>query len=161
MVQQLARLLRYALEGSDRTFVSLGDELDAVRCYLGIEQARFGARLRVAIDVAADVDLEMHVPPMVLQPLAENAVLHSVSRRVDGGCVRVAVLRGADHTVDLTVADDGADAGSAAHVGMRSGLANLRERLLIVYGDRAALLTSRSPDGGFCARVNLPASNLP
>jgi sensor histidine kinase YesM len=161
MVRQLAKLTRYFLEGTDQTYVALGRELDAVRDYLGIEQVRFGDRLRIDIEVAADIDLEMRVPPMVLQPLAENAVLHGVSRRIHGGHVRVAVQRGADHCIDLAVTDDGADAGSSGHVGTQTSLANLKERLLLVYGGRAALTTSRSADGGFRAQVTLPASDAP
>jgi two-component system sensor histidine kinase AlgZ len=160
MIGLLAKHIRYALEGSERSFVALGVELDAVRDYLGIEQVRFGPRLRVDIAVATDVDLEMHVPPMVLQPLAENAVLHSVSRRIAGGTVRVAVQRRPGDGIDLSVVDDGADAGSSAHIGTRTSLANLRERLLLVYGGRAALMTSYAAGGGFCARVTLPASRL-
>jgi len=159
MIGLLAKHIRYALDGSERSFVALGDELDAVRDYLGIEQIRFRA---------AAAGRTSRSPPISISTCtsrgwcssrsAENAVLHSVSRRIAGGSVRVAVQRRPGDAIDLSVADDGADAGSSAHVGTRTSLANLRERLLLVYGGCAALITSRAADGGFCARVTLPAS---
>jgi LytS/YehU family sensor histidine kinase len=158
MIGQLAKHMRYALEGSERSLVALGDELEAVRDYLGIEQVRFGDRLGVDIAVGPEIDLAMRVPAMVLQPLAENAVLHGVSRRVDGGRIRLAVQRGPGDIVELAVCNDGADDGAPVHVGTGTSLANLRERLLLMYGGRAALTSARTAGGGFCARVTLPVS---
>jgi two-component system, LytTR family, sensor histidine kinase AlgZ len=148
--------LRYSLERAEQPHVALRDELDAVRDYLEIELVRFGSRLRASVEVDEHVDLGSRVPPMVLQPLVENAVLHGIGRSVAGGAVRVTVA-GLDHgRIDLAVDDDGPTAGAAPHVGTRTSLANLEERLRIVYGDRATLVVGPRPAGGFRARVLLP-----
>lgn len=160
VVGQLATLMRYAIEGADRSHVSLREELSAVRDYLAIEQVRFGERLAVEVQVADDVNLDARVPPMILQPLVENAVLHGASRSVAGGLVRVTAAvhrrpRG-DEGIELTVDDDGASAGASPHLGTGTSLSNLHERLQIVYGEHAGLAAGRRPGGGFRARLTLP-----
>jgi len=155
VVARLAALLRYSLERSEQPHVSLREEVGAVRDYLAIEAVRFGDRLRVELDIGGGVDLEMRVPPMVLQPLVENAVLHGVRRCVEGGLVRVTAIGRADGSLDITVDDDGP--GASPHVGTGTSLLNLEERLVIAYGARAALVAGRHPAGGFRARLSLPA----
>jgi hypothetical protein len=156
LLARLAKLLRYTIERADQPHVPLRDELEAVRDYLEIEQARFGARLAIELQVAADVNLATRVPPMILQPLVENAVLHGVSRAVAGGAVRVSVAPQPDHRIALTVDDDGAGAGASPHTGTRTSLANLEERLRIAYGGAASLAVGKRSGGGFRAQLLLP-----
>jgi two-component system sensor histidine kinase AlgZ len=157
LLARLATLLRYTIERADQPHVPLRDELVAVRDYLEIEQARFGERLKIELHVAPDVNLATRVPPMILQPLVENAVLHGVSRSIGGGRVEVSVAPHPDDRIALTVDDDGAAAGASPHTGTHTSLANLEERLRIAYGDRATLAVGKRAGGGFRAQLLLPS----
>src|SRR5690606_13743522 len=109
-----------------RTLVPLDDELDMVRAYLAIEQARFGERLHVHID-APDEARMLAVPPLLLQPLVENAIRHGVSAASTAGLVAVTAVRD-NGRLTLTVEDDGPgvreDSGSR---GTGTGLSATRE----------------------------------
>ncbi|UCF66328.1 MAG: histidine kinase [Acidobacteriota bacterium] len=154
MLERLSSLFRYALAGSRATWVKLEEELRAVRDYLEVETIRFGDRLRVEID-ADDTVSSVLVPPLVLQPLVENAVLHGIVPRKSGGSLRVAI-RSTRDTLRLTVADDGPGSRGSPHRGTGRSLAELRERLRLVYGDGASLTTSDAPQGGFRVALTLP-----
>jgi two-component system sensor histidine kinase AlgZ len=152
---RLATIYRYALDGAERRFVLLQDELDAVRDYLEVERARFGDRLRYRLDVGPGA-ASVRLPPMLVQPLVENAVLHGIARRVGGGEVRVEA-RAAGGALELVVGDEGPDPGGAPHRGAGTSLRNIAERLRLVYGDAASLTTRTTPDGGFEARLRVGA----
>jgi sensor histidine kinase YesM len=94
---------------------------------------------------------------MVLQPLVENAIVHAVARSVGGGRVLVAATNRADHLVELIVDDEGAPADASPHLGTKTGLSNLRERLRILYDHGASLTAGPRPNGGFRARVTIPS----
>jgi two-component system sensor histidine kinase AlgZ len=160
LLGRLSTLLRYSIEGADRSHLSLREELDAVRDYLAVEQLRLGERLRFTLSVADDVNLATRVPPMVLQPLVENAIVHAVARSVRGGSILVAVNMVAEQRVDLVVEDEGAPPDASEHVGTKTALSNLRERLRILYGEEATLTTGPRPTGGFRARVIIPNRRL-
>lgn len=158
MLERLSQLFRYALEGSRALRVPLGRELAAVQDYLEIESLRFGDRLRFAIETDPSL-AECAVPPLVLQPLVENAVLHGVSRRREGGRVDVRAERDAD-AIALSVEDDGPGLGGSNHSGSQTSLEELRERLRLLYGDAASLdAGTRGPTGGCRVRVRLPLSD--
>jgi two-component system sensor histidine kinase AlgZ len=159
MLGRLATLLRYALDVADRPYVTLREELAMIEDYLEIERVRFGERLRVEVRVGGDVDLSTPVPPMVLQPLVENAVLHGTSRSAEGIRISVTAARREDRAIELCVDDDGA-AGSL-HVGTGTSLCNLEERLEIAYAGRATFVAGQKPRGGFRAVITLPAGALP
>lgn len=150
---RLAAIYRYALEGAERRLVLLQDELDAVRDYLEVERARFGDRLRYRLEVGPGA-ASIKVPPMLVQPLVENAVLHGIGRRVDGGEVRLSA-RAEGGELELAVRDDGPGPVAPRHRGAGTSLRNITERLRLVYGESASLTTERLPDGGFEARLRL------
>ena len=104
-ILNLSRVFRYALDATQHELVPLGEEIDAIRAYLEIEAERFDDRLRFDIAVPADVR-STPVPPMLLQPLVENAVKHGLSSRVGSGMVRIAAER-EDRLLRLVVQDDG------------------------------------------------------
>jgi LytS/YehU family sensor histidine kinase len=137
--------------------VPLSDELDMVREYLAIEQARFPDRLRCSIDAAADA-LDTPVPPLILQPLVENAVRHGVSRTSTAGriVVRAAVHNG---TLELSVSDDGPGIENGSAPSSGTGLRNTRERLAELYGARGRLDVRRGASGGTVATVTIPRSD--
>ena len=133
VVERLADLLRACLTDLDRTVVPLGDELSVVRAYLEVQAARFGTRLRFVIDCPAEL-LSQPVPPLCLQPVVENAVLHGAVAQRRGGEVEVRAMRSGDQLV-LSVQDDGPGPGRSTHRGSGTALPGLRERLRILYPD--------------------------
>ena len=126
--------------------LKVADELEAVRNYLEVEHIRFGDRLRVTFDVEPGVETRL-VPPLVLQPLVENAVLHGVAPRTEGGEVRIHVSQ-SNPGLMLRVEDDGPGPGRSTHRGCGTSLNNLNERLRLTYGERAALETGPGDRGG-------------
>ncbi len=166
VLEDLAELFRVAL-AEVGTSVTLLEEIELARRYLDIEQIRFGARLAVQWDI----DPRCHaarVPPLVLQPLVENAVRHGIEPAPDGGLLRVhAVLQRGQ--VVLTVSNTlGADDGGPANPGHGIALANIRERLHLLHDVAAQCDVWREPpalqatggpagEGGrFHARIVLP-----
>ncbi|NCT67082.1 MAG: sensor histidine kinase [Rhodanobacteraceae bacterium] len=138
MVGALSSFLRYSLESDPQQKVTLEQELGAIRRYLAIEQMRFGERLRVGILVTPPSGSAL-MPSLLLQPLIENAVKYGMSRREEGGRIEI-VARVQDGVVDIAVRDDGPGSldyrpGGGSN-GAGVGLANTRERLRVLYGER-------------------------
>ena len=127
-VTDLADLLRYAFAVGRRPTVSLRDELEAVEAYLALETLRFERRLQSSVDVDAAA-LDARVPPFVVQTLVENGVKHGISRRPEGGVLRVRAAREAG-AVRVTVESTGLYAPKAQVNGESGfGLTNAAERL--------------------------------
>ncbi len=159
VLEMLADLLRYTLESDKRDVVSLSEELDFVRKYLAIEQERFGKRLQTRIE-SDETLLDAHIPPMLIQPLVENAVKHGVSPKAVGGTVTVRVFKEADSTrLCVEVADDGVGmkAVKNIHGGASTGigLANTDARLQKLFGEESALYIESS-EHGVTARFSVP-----
>jgi len=150
----LSALFRYTLDGSKKTWVPLREEIDASRRYLDFERLRFEDRLQVQIDVD-DEALDMPVPPLLLQPLVENAVTHGIGSRKEGGRIRI-VARKRAGGVELRVEDDGPGPHGSSHVGSRTTTVDLEKRLALTYGDGARFSVERSEQGGFVALLQLP-----
>jgi two-component system LytT family sensor kinase len=153
---KLTGLLRAVLKRSDGGFVTLGEEIEIVRTYLSIEGARFEERLAVTIDVPESL-AELPVPPLVLQPLAENAVKHGIAPLREGGRVLVkAAIEG--EALVLTVTDSGAAVPAAElerRRGAGIGLSNLERRLERYYGDCASLQMHSTHERGTEVRVSI------
>ena len=120
-----------------------------------VEQVRFGARLRSRVDDHNGGADDVLVPPLVLQPLVENAVTHGIAHVLEGGVLRIRVDRRVA-TLVVTV-DNPSDPERPAGRGTGLGLRNVRERLESLYGDDAMLQTEEK-DGRFTARVTMPVS---
>jgi signal transduction histidine kinase len=152
MVSLLGELLRRTLGAAGAQEVPLAQELDFVGRYLEIQQARFGGRLAVALDIEPGT-LEARVPALVLQPLVENAIRHGVAPRPAGGRVEVRARR-RDDALHLEVRDDGPGLPPPGADGRPEGvgLANTRARLRHLYGPGHRLELS---DGGAGVVVTL------
>eukprot|EP01030_Chromulinospumella_sphaerica_P010251 gene10251-10056_t len=133
---------------------TLGRQIDMSRAYLAIMQARMGARLAVSIDVPQEM-LSATFPVMTLQILIENAIKHGLEPKIAGGRIdiRASVEQG---VLQVDVLDDGV--GFNLHAPDGIGLANVRERLRILYGNRAQLVLEAPLTGGTRASVRLPAT---
>ena len=150
MLTRLAELLRVVLEPPPGDEHSLGEELSVLERYLEIMSLRFDSRLAVELNVPATLHAA-RVPWLVLQPLVENAIEHGAGRRRGVDAARLA----------LVVCDDGPGpvAGETKADGRRGtgiGLENTRRRLAQLYGDAATLCLEALPEGGACARIELP-----
>lgn len=152
MLVQLGGLLRHSLESSRQQHTSLHDELGAIDCYIGIEQVRLGERLQFSRNIDEDA-LFAQVPRLMLQPLVENAVAHSVAGRESPSKVEVRASCEGDRLL-LEVLDEGAGAPPKPGFGM--GLANTRARLECLYGQNQSLDIEDLPGGGTRVRVSLP-----
>jgi two-component system, LytTR family, sensor kinase len=155
MLTRLAAFLRYALEQDPTVKVRLKDELAAQAQYLGVEQARFPDKLRIEVRTGHVVD-EALAPSMILQPIIENAIKYAVAPSRRPTAVRVSADADGDRLV-LQVEDDGPQGAlDKSRYGAGMGLANVRQRLAVLYGGRAELQAGPRADGGFCARLILP-----
>lgn len=153
MLVALSALLRRSLDTSRLQWVSLREELELLAQYLDIEKVRLGERMQVHWHVAEEC-LDEAVPPLLLQPLVENAVVHAIARRLRPGNLRIAA--GITHGVLwLGVEDDGAE-GRPDAGGNGIGLANTRARLQTLYGGRATLSISVVESGGTRVELRLP-----
>lgn len=151
-IEQLSELLRYGLDGTRNPRVTLERELSAVGDFLELERLRFGDRLRWSIDASPEVRA-VEVPPLVLQPLVENAVKHGIASRREGGEVRIEAGIAGD-LATITVQDDGP--GTSTAKGTQTGEANVRERLELAYGDAARFEAGPRPERGYRVRLVIP-----
>ncbi len=161
MIARLSSLLRHVLETDGAHLVPLRDEVAFLRDYLDVQQVRFQGRLEV--EEALDPDtLDALVPPLLFQPLVENAVGHGVSRIEEGvGTIRLTARHTGDRLV-LAVEDNGPgldDGGPPKQTGV--GLANTRARLDAIYGSSGTLTLRPVESGGVVAEVALPFETEP
>ncbi len=153
-IEQLAEVFRYALDSGRMRMVPFGREVSIVRDYLAIQAARFGGNLRYEV-IVDDACSSVEVPPLVLQPLVENAVLHGLGNRGGTGSVRVEA-RVDEGQLRVSVCDDGPGPGASQHAGTGTGMRDLRERLALIYGEGATLATGHAQGGGFQVHLELP-----
>ncbi|MBZ5559944.1 MAG: histidine kinase [Acidobacteriia bacterium] len=163
-LMRLTALLRGVLR-SEGELTTLGRELEIVESYLDIERARFEQRLRVRVDVPAGLR-DLRVPPLVLQPIVENAVKHGIAGQQRGGEVtvtaRLALAQDeiAETMLVLIVRDSGAGVSEEQLAERRAvgvGLANVERRLACQYGAAAALSIASEPGVGTTVEIRIPA----
>jgi two-component system, LytTR family, sensor kinase len=150
-IVNLASLYRYILTSSATTMVTLEQELQVVRKYLSLEKLRFGSKLEFRVTDDGNAAM-VFLPGLLIQPLAENAIRHSIAPRVGPGMVTV------DAHVDddmccITVQDDG-DGSKHATGGTGFGLRSVQERLSLVYGSRYSFAISRAD--GYRVELEIP-----
>ena len=161
LIIKLATILRRLLHSSD-AFVPLQEEIDFIDNYLDIEVVRFGRdKLRVVKELDP-ASLDVMVPSMLLQPLVENSIKHGLSSKIDGGSI---YLRSqlSDSLLTIEVEDDGVGMGSAQLLERPTGLgqggigmANVAERLKVLYGDTARMVIDSRNGTGTLVRMKLP-----
>lgn len=152
MLVGLGELLRSSLDNRQVRLVPLHEELRLLQHYLDIEKARLGSRLQLYWDIEPGLD-DAQVPPLVLQPLAENAIRHAIAAKIAPGRLDVCVWREGQWLV-LAIRDDGGVQSADTCHG--TGLGNIRSRLECLYGSEQELRLEAMTDGGTMARVCLP-----
>jgi hypothetical protein len=150
----LAEFLRTTLRVSMQQRISMAEELSLADRFLSIEQVRFGARLQVERSID-DNALECQVPPLVLQPLLENAVGHGIAGLVDGGTIRLDIVKRGDRVLITVENPRDPDALPRKQGGV--GLENVRKRLALVFGAAARLDATASPSG-FRVAIDVPGT---
>jgi signal transduction histidine kinase len=158
MIAGLGELLRHTLREDDAQEVPLSRELELTFRYLDIEQARFGDRLQVELQIAPET-ADAHVPSLLLQPLVENAVRHGVESHTGCGQVVVRVYRDGD-ALCLDVQDSG-NGPRDEHMGSGIGLSTTRARLEQLYGREHKLELELAKSGGALASVRIPFHTSP
>jgi sensor histidine kinase YesM len=158
MLARLGDFLRLTLDSSGAQEVTLHEELEFLRCYLEIEQVRFGGRLAVDIEIDPPA-LEAQVPNLLLQPIVENAIRHGIAVRATPGRIGIRAGR-ADGVLRLEVTDNGPGLSSPERSGIQVkegvGLANTRARLQQLYGPEHRLELSEAPGGGLRVALAVP-----
>ena len=153
MIDQLIVYLRGTLVASRATTTTLEQEFAQLRAYLELMQVRMATRLRFELDLP-DALGDVSVPPMLLQPLVENAIRHGLEPKIAGGTITVSASS-ADGSMTIAVSDDGiglSDDGTEPGY----GLVHVRERLQALHGGAGRLTIEPRAGGGVCARVVLP-----
>jgi len=156
LIIKLSGILRRLMR-SHQHFITLREELESIDEYLDIEVARFGPNLRVRKDIEPGT-VDVIVPSMILQPLVENCIKHGFSRKVGPGSIVIRSRRQSGR-VSIEIEDDGMgflldrlDAPMVSGI----GLANVRERLRVIYGATYQLTLTSEPGRGTTARIEVP-----
>ena len=157
MILNLSKFYRTSLSGDPLEDVPLSDEVHLQNLYLDIEAVRFPERLRTKVNIPDEL-LNVLVPGLILQPLVENAIKHSVAHSKRPVTITISARSDGDNLI-LTVADDGDprpvdlhDDGTSSGI----GLANVRDRLETRFGAQASLQTVRLAEGGYIAQLTFP-----
>jgi signal transduction histidine kinase len=156
MLDQLIQYLRATLSSSRSDTTTLAHEFSLMQAYLGLMSVRMGTRLSYALHLPEDLRDAM-VPPMLLQPLVENAIKHGLEPKIDGGHIDVHAKRESE-ILKLTIIDTGLglDVESCDRTGMHVGVANVRERLQMLYGERASFALVPNTPSGVIAQLTIP-----
>lgn len=158
IIEHLSEVLRRTLTRHRANEVTLGEELELVRQYVAIEQARFSDRLRPEFRIPESL-LAAAVPSFALQHLVENAIRHGIAKDTDAGLLLITATRSAD-VLEITVVNDGISIDPNAPVPPGHGIDNTRERLRALYGDKASLEIVPRAEGGTIATLRVPYREL-
>lgn len=152
MTIALADFFRQTLAIAEKEKISLKDELLLCENFLAVEKIRFGKKLGVEFEIAEDAE-QAQIPPMILQPLLENAIKHGIRNLPKGGVIKVTIFQ-RDRWLHIAVQNPvSADPGNSTGNGL--GLSNLRQRFFALYGDQARVSWQRTDDN-FTLEMALP-----
>ena len=156
MLLNLTQYLRLTLDKSRSKITTLEQELDTVSAYMNIHKVRMGDRLEFSIDVPDDLK-KTPLPPMLIQPLVENAIKHGLEPKVAGGRIDVSINR-ENGILRIVIADTGE--GISENDGDGVGLTNIRQRLISLYGKKATLILKQNTPNGVIAILEVVDENL-
>ena len=148
----LADFLRRTLGLGEKATIPLEEELSLIRAFLAVEKVRFGSRVRMQEEIAPEV-LQVKVPPLLLQPLVENAVLHGIANLIEGGDIRLRAT--GDGGWVTIVVENTYDPDAPARRRNGVGLANVRQRLETRYGNKATFAIA-TEENWFRVTLGLP-----
>ena len=156
MIARLGDFLRLTLENSEQQLVTLKEETEFLRCYLDIEQVRFGDRLTISFELEPQT-LSAQVPHLILQPVVENAVQHAIAPRATRGHINIEAKR-LNSLLRVVVSDNGPGITSNAISPTKKcvGLTNVRNRLQQVYGPDFRFELTNGTNGGLTVVMEIP-----
>ena len=156
MIARLGELFRYVLGGNGEQKVTLGAEVGFVEGYLAIEHERFSDRLRVTMDVPEALR-EAEVPPLILQPVVENAIKHGIAKLSGPGTIAIRARR-EEAALHIEVENDGPglSPGWEERTGEAIGIRNTRNRLAHLYGERQRFALTANGPGRVVASLTIP-----
>jgi sensor histidine kinase YesM len=159
MLDQLIHYMRATLSSARAEKTTLIHEFDLMRAYLELMSVRMGARLTYTLHLPSDMHA-LTIPPMLLQPLLENAIKHGLESKIEGGHIDVIAKRDGDKLI-LSVIDTGLGLEATSHPhylnhGTQVGLSNVHERLHALYGDQAAFSLTPNAPAGAIAQLTIP-----
>ncbi|MDQ6422686.1 sensor histidine kinase [Paenibacillus sp. LHD-117] len=171
VVRMLGKMIRQNLEVGNRK-IALRDEVEVVRCYLEIQKFRYGGdRLSFLLDVDEGC-ASVEVPPLVIQPIVENAVVHGLDHVEQGGFVSVRAYETGDH-VRIEIKDNGSGIEASRMEAInralddmdeeedyRIGLRNVHQRLVMIYGDGCGLNIQSEPGRGTLITFDIPTGGI-
>jgi two-component system, LytTR family, sensor kinase len=155
LIAMLADTFRYSLKASEQEWITLGEELDFTKVTLELEQERLKKRLEVVYEIDDSI-LQTKVPPMLLQPITENAIKHGIAPHIDGGRVIVSITKNAGK-IHIRISDTGAgyNGGLTESIFTKGiGLRNTNLRLEKLYGEK--ILVEKNQPSGLIFSFNIP-----
>jgi sensor histidine kinase YesM len=155
----LVDLIHYLRTSLSRTFpdpITLDQEIDMIKAYLNIQKIRMGERLHFKIELS-DAVRKYPFPPMLLQPLVENAVKHGLEPKMEGGAIMIKVGE-EDEVIRIEISDDGQGFSSFNKTGV--GIGNVRERIRLLYGEKGRLILEENKPNGVRAIIEVPKHDL-
>jgi LytS/YehU family sensor histidine kinase len=156
MIARLGDFLRLTIESSEQQLVTLKEEIEFLRCYLDIEQVRFGDRLTVAFELEPQA-LSARVPHLILQPIAENAIQHAIAPRAKPGHINIEAKR-LNSLLRVAISDNGPGISSNTISPAKKcvGLTNVRTRLQQTYGPDFRFALTNGGGGGLTVVMEIP-----
>lgn len=162
LIQYLSDYFRHSLNNPSK-LIPLSEELHVIECYTELERARFGDRLQIEYDFPKDKLDDIMVPPLLLQPLVENAVIHGIFKRPEGGQIKAGLIEHDDH-YKIYVYDTGVGIARAKRKRLlrdhkrrnHIGLINVHQRLISLFGERSGLHIISREGRGTLVFTNIP-----
>ncbi|WP_319534767.1 histidine kinase [uncultured Vibrio sp.] len=155
MLDQLTALLRATLKSSREQQTTIDNEAALIDAYLAIQQIRLGDRLCYSIEVEEELG-QLELPPMMLQPLIENAIIHGIEPKREGGEVSLRI-KCENRILAIEVRDTGVGLNHASqHCGSGIGLSNLKQRVDALFAGKGKVLISELAEGGVSVRLSWP-----
>ena len=151
MVEKLSSFFRYTLISEDKKTVSLEEEITILTNYLEIEKVRLGSRLNYQIDVAPSL-LDRMIPPLLIQPIVENSIIHAIGKKIEGGTIRVEAKK-VERWLQITISDNG-EGFDYREEEIGFGLSSIEERLKLLYKGKAVFTINKN--AGTVTTIKLP-----
>jgi signal transduction histidine kinase len=156
MILNLSDIYRKMLQYPEDQKISLKEEIKLVKEYLEIEKIRLGKRLQFFLSIDKGIG-EAKIPPLLIEPVVENAVIHGISPKPDGGEINIQVRKN-KKGLEITVSDNGIGIGKGNQKA-GFGLSSVKERIHLIYGEKAGFEMTDLPEGGVRITMEIPYEN--